>query len=126
MSPSDRVAQLYVYPQATGSLFFAFYDSQGYGGGILTPLHTGNHAISENIYSYTLKIEAVVSSETLVNTYQTIYCHIQEDSFLQTYISSQISTITELNINFMKLEYFREIIVSLSKRRVPLLAVQNS
>jgi hypothetical protein len=39
MSPSDRVAQL--YPQARGSLFVAFYDSQGYGGGILTHLHKG-------------------------------------------------------------------------------------
>jgi hypothetical protein len=28
MFPSDRVAQL--YPQAPGSRFFAFYDSQGY------------------------------------------------------------------------------------------------
>jgi hypothetical protein len=32
------VAQL--YPQALGSLFVAFYDSQGYGGGILTRRHT--------------------------------------------------------------------------------------
>jgi hypothetical protein len=38
-SPSDRLAQL--YPQAPGSLFVAFYDSQRYGGGILTCLHTG-------------------------------------------------------------------------------------
>jgi hypothetical protein len=30
----------YVYPQAPGSLFTALYDSQGYGGGILTTLHT--------------------------------------------------------------------------------------
>jgi hypothetical protein len=30
MSPSDRMAQL--YPQAPGSLFVAFYDSQGEGG----------------------------------------------------------------------------------------------
>jgi hypothetical protein len=37
--PSDTVAQL--YPQAPVSLFAAFYDSQGYGGGILTRLHTG-------------------------------------------------------------------------------------
>jgi hypothetical protein len=37
MTPSDRAAQL--YPQAQSSLFFAFYDSQGYGGGILTHLH---------------------------------------------------------------------------------------
>jgi hypothetical protein len=39
MSPSNGVAQLYI--QAPGSLFFAFYDSQGYGGGILTRLHKG-------------------------------------------------------------------------------------
>jgi hypothetical protein len=37
--PSDMVAQL--CPQAPGSLFVAFYDSQGYGGGIVTRLHTG-------------------------------------------------------------------------------------
>jgi hypothetical protein len=40
MSPSDRVAQL--YPQAVGSIFVAYYDSQGCGGGILTPLSTRN------------------------------------------------------------------------------------
>jgi hypothetical protein len=39
MSPSDRVVQL--YPQAPGSLFVAFYDSRGYGGGILTRPHKG-------------------------------------------------------------------------------------
>jgi hypothetical protein len=33
------VAQLYF--RALGSLFDASYDSQGYGGGILTLLHTG-------------------------------------------------------------------------------------
>jgi hypothetical protein len=38
-SPSDRVAQL--YPQSSGSLFVAFYDSQGYGGGVPTRLHAG-------------------------------------------------------------------------------------
>jgi hypothetical protein len=37
MSPRDRMAQF--YPQASGSLFVAFYDTQGYGGGILTRLH---------------------------------------------------------------------------------------
>jgi hypothetical protein len=36
--PRDRVAQL--YPQTLGSLVFAFYVSRGYGGGILTRLHT--------------------------------------------------------------------------------------
>jgi hypothetical protein len=40
LSPSDRVAQL--YPQASGFLFVSFYVLQGYGGGILTRLHTGN------------------------------------------------------------------------------------
>jgi hypothetical protein len=39
MSPSDSGAQL--YPQALGSLFVTFYDSQGYDGGILSRLHTG-------------------------------------------------------------------------------------
>jgi hypothetical protein len=35
----NRFAQL--YPQSLGSLFVASYDSQGYGGGIWTRLHTG-------------------------------------------------------------------------------------
>jgi hypothetical protein len=39
ISPRNRVAQL--YPRALGSLFVAFYDSQGCGGDILTCLHTG-------------------------------------------------------------------------------------
>jgi hypothetical protein len=30
-----------IYSQAQGSLFVAYYSSQGYGGGILTRLHTG-------------------------------------------------------------------------------------
>jgi hypothetical protein len=39
ISPRNRVAQL--YPRALGSLFVFSYDSQGYGGGILNRLHTG-------------------------------------------------------------------------------------
>jgi hypothetical protein len=39
MSLSDRVPQLYL--QAPGSLFVSFHESQGYGGSILTHLHTG-------------------------------------------------------------------------------------
>jgi hypothetical protein len=39
ISPRNRVAQL--YPQALGSLFIAFYDSQGYSGGIRLRLPTG-------------------------------------------------------------------------------------
>jgi hypothetical protein len=37
----NGVAQL--YPQALGSIFVASYDSQGYGEGIRTRLHTGSH-----------------------------------------------------------------------------------
>jgi hypothetical protein len=39
MPRSDMVAQL--YPQLLDYHFVAFYDSQGYGGGILKRLHTG-------------------------------------------------------------------------------------
>jgi hypothetical protein len=46
MSPSDRVAQL--YPQAPGYLYVSLYDSQGYGGGILTRLHTRIINLQEN------------------------------------------------------------------------------
>jgi hypothetical protein len=38
ISPRNRVAQL--YPQALYSLFVASYDSQSYGEGIRTHLHT--------------------------------------------------------------------------------------
>jgi hypothetical protein len=38
ISHRNRVARL--YPQTPGSLFIASYDSQGYGGGIRTRLHT--------------------------------------------------------------------------------------
>jgi hypothetical protein len=38
------VAQL--YPRDLGSLFVASYDSQGYGGGIVTSLHTGNGTLT--------------------------------------------------------------------------------
>jgi hypothetical protein len=44
ISPRNRVAQL--YSRALGSLFVASYDSQGYGGGILTRLHTDKCLIS--------------------------------------------------------------------------------
>jgi hypothetical protein len=46
MSSSDRVAQL--YPQAQNFLFLAFYDSQGYDGGVLNRLHTGNCPIKKS------------------------------------------------------------------------------
>jgi hypothetical protein len=40
ISSRKRVARL--YPQEVGSIFVAFYDSQGYGGGIRPRLHTGS------------------------------------------------------------------------------------
>jgi hypothetical protein len=39
-TPRNTVAQL--YPQALGFIFVAFYDSQGYSGGIRTHLHMGS------------------------------------------------------------------------------------
>jgi hypothetical protein len=44
------MAQL--YPRALGSLFVASYDSQGYGGGILTRLHTGPIVLSKSKSQY--------------------------------------------------------------------------
>jgi hypothetical protein len=43
------VAQL--YPQALGSLFIASYDSQGYGGGILTRPHAGKLLLDSYVTS---------------------------------------------------------------------------
>jgi hypothetical protein len=40
ISRRNRVAQ--IYPWALGSLSVASYDSEAYGGGILSRLHTGN------------------------------------------------------------------------------------
>jgi hypothetical protein len=53
MSPTDRVTQL--HPQAPGSIFVTFYDSQGYGGGTLTRLHMGTKVLLLNfIYNVNL------------------------------------------------------------------------
>jgi hypothetical protein len=49
ISPKDRVAQL--YPQASGSFFVAFYDSQVKDGSILTNLHTRNDFINNILIS---------------------------------------------------------------------------
>jgi hypothetical protein len=60
------VAQL--YPRALGSLFIASYDSRGYGGGILTRLHTGNsnlHYILNILYSYAYSQENTESSTVI-------------------------------------------------------------
>jgi hypothetical protein len=50
ISPRNRVAQL--YPQALGSLFVAFYDLQGYGGGIRTRLHAGSLSRLHRLTTY--------------------------------------------------------------------------
>jgi hypothetical protein len=47
MSSSDGVAQF--YSQAPGSLFAALYDSQGYGGDILTRFHVARVYNNYNI-----------------------------------------------------------------------------
>jgi hypothetical protein len=60
MSLSDRVAQL--HPQAPGNFFVASYDSQGYGGGILTFLHAGPFPIQ---YSLTIQPSHTVPPELL-------------------------------------------------------------
>jgi hypothetical protein len=63
MSPGDRAAQL--NPQARGSLFVVFYDCHGYGGGIVTHLHTGKIAgivpnIEERRFPYPSKTLEVI------------------------------------------------------------------
>jgi hypothetical protein len=50
MFPSDREAQL--YPKAPSFLVVAFYDLQGYSGGIQTCLHTGIPRIVLTGYNY--------------------------------------------------------------------------
>jgi hypothetical protein len=52
ISPRNRVAQL--YPRALGSLFVASYDSQDYGGGILTRLNTGRLILMRCIIAISL------------------------------------------------------------------------
>jgi hypothetical protein len=57
------VAQL--YPQAPGSVFVAYYDSQGYSGGIRTRLHMGGTVAGtdciENTSSNSSSVVACVS-----------------------------------------------------------------
>jgi hypothetical protein len=48
ISPKNKVVQL--YPRALRSLFIASYDSQGYGGDILTLLHKGQCILSQATY----------------------------------------------------------------------------
>jgi hypothetical protein len=66
-SPGDRVAQL--YPQALRFLSVAFYDSQGYDGGILSRLHTGAVFFIRSVAWYSLgadNIENTASNGTSI------------------------------------------------------------
>jgi hypothetical protein len=57
MCPSDRVTKLYT--QATGSLFVAFYGSQGYGGDIVIRLPREKllrHNFKISLFSSSIKI----------------------------------------------------------------------
>jgi hypothetical protein len=63
ISPIYRVAQL--YPQEPGSLFVAFYDSQGYSEGILTCLHRG-------LIFITLLISITTIVFTIMNTIDSV------------------------------------------------------
>jgi hypothetical protein len=54
----DRVAQVYL--QAPGSLFVAFCDPQGYDGGILTRLHTGELCDNVIRFSHTIKLSYIL------------------------------------------------------------------
>jgi hypothetical protein len=57
-----------LHPQALGSLFAASYDSQGYGGGILTRLHVGiaRQSESELIYDWLLTANQFVLATSLL------------------------------------------------------------
>jgi hypothetical protein len=46
ISPRSRLTQ--IYTQVLGSLFVASYDSQSYGGGIRTRLHTGYNGLTHS------------------------------------------------------------------------------
>jgi hypothetical protein len=69
ISPRNRVAQL--YPQALGFFFVTSYDPQGYGGGILTRLHTG-HICINNSWSFILR------RSNLYEVVSTVHYHIEQ------------------------------------------------
>jgi hypothetical protein len=56
MYAMNRVAQL--YSRALGSLYVASCESQGYGGGILTRLHTDNNN-NNNKFNNVAKVEVM-------------------------------------------------------------------
>jgi hypothetical protein len=65
ISPRNRMAQL--YPRALGSLYVVSYDSQGYGGGILTlPLPGGTNWSATFIWYVTDRIEDESNNSSIV------------------------------------------------------------
>jgi hypothetical protein len=64
MSPLNRVDQL--YPRALSSLFVASYDSQGYGGGTLTRLHSADNVQNCDSYINTHSHEPTYLSSSTV------------------------------------------------------------
>jgi hypothetical protein len=71
ISPRKRMAQL--YPQALGSLFFASYDSQGYGGDIRPRLHTGlNPCLPPTLYNNSIVTRLSKNVTAPTNTHATI------------------------------------------------------
>jgi hypothetical protein len=85
ISPRNRVAQL--YPWSLGSLYVVSYDSQGYGGGILTCLHTGwyhtcNRSKSKLLYNWQSVSQYILVSSTLVGL-ATRYYFLSECSCLK-------------------------------------------
>jgi hypothetical protein len=64
ISPRNMVAQL--YPHALSSLSVASYDSQGYGGGIRTRLHTSDSLTMSRLVTSLYNFGTTVSSNSSI------------------------------------------------------------
>jgi hypothetical protein len=71
---SRRNMVVLLYPQALVSLFFVIYDSQGYSGGIRTPVHLGAICIPKCVFLYSLR--AVPAENTSSNNIPILACVI--------------------------------------------------
>jgi hypothetical protein len=84
--PRNRVAQLYL--RALGSLFFASYDSQGYGGDILTRPHTGMGRTSRLVTEVEVTLRPTVGQAvrlgvlSLLEQVTRCYIYLSDDYFL--------------------------------------------
>jgi hypothetical protein len=88
MYPGDRVAQL--HRQVKDSISIAFYNSQDYGGGILTRLHMWSNAKIQDDLNYcrgvsvlydlvtgNKKIKLITEYESVTNQDKAIRRHVQ-------------------------------------------------